>query len=117
MTDIRRTTCPYDCPASCGLLATIENGRVAGVAGDPEHPASKGLICKKMQQYQLSVNSPDRILFPMRRTGNKGEGKFEPITWEEAVREIAGHFRQIIRENGPLAILPSYYSGTMGVIQ
>lgn len=47
MTDIRRTTCPYDCPASCGLLATIENGRVAGVAGDPEHPASKGLICKK----------------------------------------------------------------------
>ena len=80
MTDIRRTTCPYDCPASCGLLATIENGRVAGVAGDPEHPASKGLICKKMQQYQLSVNSPDRILFPMRRTGNKGEGKFEPIT-------------------------------------
>lgn len=70
-----------------------------------------------MQQYQLSVNSPDRILFPMRRTGNKGEGKFEPITWEEAVREIAGHFRQIIRENGPLAILPSYYSGTMGVIQ
>ena len=46
MTDIRRTTCPYDCPASCGLLATIENGRVAGVAGDPEHPASKGLICK-----------------------------------------------------------------------
>lgn len=117
MTDIRRTTCPYDCPASCGLLATIENGRVAGVAGDPEHPASKGLICKKMQQYQLSVNSPNRILFPMRRTGNKGEGKFEPITWEEAVREIAGHFRQIIRENGPLAILPSYYSGTMGVIQ
>ena len=73
MTDIRRTTCPYDCPASCGLLATIENGRVAGVAGDPEHPASKGLICKKMQQYQLSVNSPDRILFPMRRTGNKGD--------------------------------------------
>lgn len=117
MTDIRKTTCPYDCPASCGLLAEIEEGRVVRVTGDPNHPATKGLICRKMQQYQLSINSPDRILFPMRRTGNKGEGKFEPITWEEAVREIAGRFKKIIKENGPSAILPAYYSGTMGVIQ
>ncbi len=117
MTDIRRTTCPYDCPASCGLLAEIEGGRVIRVAGDPDHPASKGLICRKMQQYPLSINSPDRILFPMRRIGSKGEGTFEPITWEEAVREIAEHFKQITEEYGPSAILPAYYSGTMGVIQ
>ena len=117
MTDIRRTICPYDCPASCGLLARVENGRVVRVDGDPDHPASKGLICQKMRQYHLSVNSPDRILFPMRRIGNKGEGKFEPITWEEAVREITGRFKQIAREYSPSAILPAYYSGTMGVIQ
>lgn len=117
MTDIRKTTCPYDCPASCGLLAEIQDGRVVRVTADPQHPSSRGLICHKMRQYQLSINSPDRILVPMKRTGKKGEGKFTPVTWEEAGREIADRFKKIIEENGPSAILPAYYSGVMGVIQ
>ena len=70
-----------------------------------------------MQHYEQSINSPDRILTPMRRIGDKGEGKFEAITWEEAGKEIADRFKKILKEDGPSAILPAYYSGTMGVIQ
>lgn len=117
MTYIRKTICPYDCPATCGLLAETDGKRILKVFADPEHPVTKGLICRKMQHYEQSINSPDRILTPMRRIGDKGEGKFEAITWEEAGKEIADRFKKILKEDGPSAILPAYYSGTMGVIQ
>lgn len=113
----QKTICPYDCPAACGLLAETDGTRLLAVRGDKDHPMAKGLICRKMQSYEKSVNSPDRILTPLKRVGEKGEGRFVPITWEEAAKEIAGRFREILKEDGGNAILPVYFSGVMSVIQ
>ena len=114
---IRKTICPYDCPTSCGLLAETDGIRLLGVKGDPDHPAAKGLICRKMRHYEKSVHSPERILIPMKRVGAKGEGRFEPMTWDDAVKEIAGRWSRILEEDGADAILPMYYSGVMSVLQ
>ena len=114
---IRKTICPYDCPTSCGLLAETDGTRILSVKGDPDHPAAKGLICRKMQRYEQSIHSSERILTPMKRVGAKGEGEFEPITWDAAVKEIAGRWNRILEEDGADAILPMYYSGVMSVLQ
>ena len=97
---IRKMSCPYDCPSTCGLLAEIENGRIVKVKNDKTHPVSKNGICRKMQHYEQDIYSMDRLMKPMRRVGKKGEGKFEPISWNEAVREITDHFKDIIEKWG-----------------
>ena len=84
---IRKMSCPYDCPSTCGLEAEIEDGRLIKVKNDKTHPVSKNGICRKMQHYEQDIYSMDRLMKPMRRVGKKGEGKFEPISWNEAVRE------------------------------
>ncbi len=114
---IRKMSCPYDCPSTCGLLAEIENGRIVKVENDKTHPVSKNGICRKMQHYEQDIYSMDRLMKPMRRVGKKGEGKFEPISWNEAVREITDHFKDIIEKWGSEAILPCVYSGVMSDIQ
>ena len=114
---IRKMSCPYDCPSTCGLLAEIENGRIVKVKNDKTHPVSKNGICRKMQHYEQDIYSMDRLMKPMRRVGKKGEGKFEPISWNEAVREITDHFKDIIEKWGSEAILPCVYSGVMSDIQ
>ena len=114
---IRKMSCPYDCPSTCGLLAEIENGRIVKVKNDNTHPVSKNGICRKMQHYEQDIYSMDRLMKPMRRVGKKGEGKFEPISWNEAVREITDHFKDIIEKWGSEAILPCVYSGVMSDIQ
>ena len=114
---IRKMSCHYDCPSTCGLLAEIENGRIVKVKNDKTHPVSKNGICRKMQHYEQDIYSMDRLMKPMRRVGKKGEGKFEPISWNEAVREITDHFKDIIEKWGSEAILPCVYSGVMSDIQ
>lgn len=116
-TYIKKSICPYDCPTSCGLLIETDGERLLGVQGDPEHPVTKGVICHKMKHYERSVHSPARILTPLRRTGQKGEGKFEPISWETAVQEITDKWKMILAESGGDSILPAYYSGVMSEIQ
>ncbi|MGN0157545.1 MAG: molybdopterin-dependent oxidoreductase [Brotaphodocola sp.] len=116
-TYIRKTICPYDCPTSCGFLVTTDGEQLLSVQGDPEHPVTKGIICHKMKHYERSVHNPKRILTPLRRTGEKGEGKFEPISWDEAVREITDKWKEILSQDGGDAILPMYYSGVMSEIQ
>ena len=110
-------SCPYDCPSTCGLEAEIEDGRLIKVKNDKTHPVSKNGICRKMQHYEQDIYSMDRLMKPMRRVGKKGEGKFEPISWNEAVREITDHFKDIIEKWGSEAILPCVYSGVMSDIQ
>ena len=117
MNQIYRSMCPYDCPASCGLLVETDGTRVVSVKGDPECEATTGLICNKMRHYEDSVHAPGRILTPMRRIGKKGEGKFVPISWEDAVEEITGRWKAIIREYGGEALLPVYFSGVMSLVQ
>jgi len=112
-----RSVCPFDCPDACGLLATVENGRVISVCGDPEHPMTRGLLCPKMGHYEQTVHSPRRLTTPLRRVGIKGAGEFEPISWEEAIATICNRWRATIASHGAEAILPYSYAGTMGLVQ
>ncbi len=112
-----RSVCPYDCPDACGLLVTVENGRATAVAGDPEHPVTRGLLCPKMAHYEQTVHSPRRLTTPLLRVGQKGSGEFEPISWERAIELICSRWREIIAEHGAEAILPYSYAGTMGLVQ
>ena len=116
MNEIKPSVCPYDCPDCCGLLITVEDGKAVCVAGDPEHAFTRGTLCPKMAHYERTVHSPKRIMTPLRRIGQKGEGRFSPIGWDEAIEEIARRWHGITKEYGAEAILPYSYAGTMGTI-
>jgi anaerobic selenocysteine-containing dehydrogenase len=114
---VLRSVCPFDCPDACGLLVEVEDGRARRVRGDPEHPYSRGTLCPKMNEYDRSVHSPDRLTHPLVRTGRKGVGAFRRASWDEAVALVAGKLREISREHGAQAILPYSYAGSMGLVQ
>jgi len=115
---IVRAACPHDCPDTCAMLVTVENGRALRVAGDPAHPFTRGTLCTKVANYEQRTHSPDRIQTPLRRTGAKGAGRFERISWDEALDEIATRFRTLAAsEKGAETILPYSYCGTMGFVQ
>jgi anaerobic selenocysteine-containing dehydrogenase len=99
------------------MLVEVEDGRATKVSGDPDHPTTQGFLCTKVTRYLERVYNPDRVLYPMRRIGAKGEGRFERISWDEALNTIARRFREIAESpDGPEAILPYSYGGTMGVV-
>jgi anaerobic selenocysteine-containing dehydrogenase len=112
-----RSVCPYDCPDACGLLVTVESGQALSVCGYPDHPVTRGLLCPKMGHYEQTVHSPRRLTTPLRRIGNKGAGKFEPISWDDAIASICSHWQSVIASHGAEAILPYSYAGTMGLVQ
>ncbi len=112
----KKTTCPLDCPDSCGLVATVAGGQVTALSGDPEHPYTAGTICRKMRRYPQRLHSPERILHPGIRVGAKGEGKFARISWDEALALLAGRLDEIRQAAGGEAILRYSYAGNMGVI-
>ena len=117
-TGVVRGACPHDCPDTCAMLVTVENGRAVRVAGDPNHPVTKGFLCAKVNRYVERTYHADRLTTPMRRVGPKGSGKFEAITWDAALDEIAERLGDIARStDGPQAILPYSYAGTMGLVQ
>jgi anaerobic selenocysteine-containing dehydrogenase len=109
--------CPHDCPDTCALITTVENGRAISVRGSAEHPTTDGFLCNKVNRYLERTYSDKRVLFPMKRAGAKGEGKFSRISWDEALDTIAAKFKQISAEFGPQAIQPYSYAGTMGLVQ
>lgn len=111
-----RATCPLDCPDTCALLVTVEDGVATAVKGDPEHPTTAGVLCTKVSRYTERTYHADRLLTPLRRVGKKGEGKFERISWDEALDAIAVRLKPIAARN-PQAILPYSYCGTMGLVQ
>lgn len=112
-----RSACPYDCPDGCSLLVETQGDRVCAVTGDPANPYTQGRVCGKMRHLPQAVNSPHRILTPLRRTGEKGEGKFAPISWAEAVEEISARWKELMARYGAETILPCSYAGTMGAVQ
>ncbi len=114
---LRRSVCPYDCPDACGLLVRVEDGRAVEVAGDPEHPFTRGNLCPKMNRYQDTVHHPERPTTPLLRTGPKGSGAFAPLGWDEAIGRITERWREVIAAHGAEAILPYSYAGTMGLVQ
>ena len=115
--EVRRSVCALDCPDTCSLLVTVENGRGVRLRGNPDHPVTRGFLCAKVARYLDREYSPLRLLHPLRRAGPKGAGEFEPIGWDEALDEVAAKLRAVRDEWGPEAILPYNYSGTMGLVQ
>ena len=114
--NVVRVACPHDCPDTCAMLVTVENGVATKIQGDPSMPFTDGTLCTKVAHYLERTYAPDRLLHPMRRVGKKGEGKFERITWDEALDEIAARLKSLAAEN-PETILPCSYAGTMGMVQ
>ena len=111
------SVCPHDCPSQCALQVTVESGRITDVVGDPAHPFTRGVICGKVHDYAERVYGDTRVRTPLRRVGAKGEGRFEPVGWDEALDEIAHRWRRIIAQWGPEALLPFSYGGTLGIVQ
>jgi anaerobic selenocysteine-containing dehydrogenase len=111
-----RGACPHDCPDTCSLVTTVENGVAVRVGGNPEHRHTDGVLCTKVSRYTERTYHPERLLQPLRRAGPKGAGKFEPITWDAALDDIAQRLAAIAARD-PQAILPYSYAGTMGLVQ
>ncbi len=113
-----RGCCPHNCPDTCGWIVTLDDrGAPVKITGDPEHPYTRGWLCAKVNRYLEFVLHPERLRQPLRRTGPKGSGQFEPISWDEALDEITRRWQSLIREHGPESILPYSYSGTLGLVQ
>ena len=108
--------CPHDCPDTCALKITVQAGRVIKVAGDPDHPPTHGALCTKVSRYPERTYHAERVLTPLKRNGPKGAGQFVPVSWDEALRDIAARLGAIAARN-PEAILPYSYAGTMGLLQ
>jgi anaerobic selenocysteine-containing dehydrogenase len=117
-TTVVRGACPHDCPDTCAMLVTVENGRAIAVRGAPDHPPTGGALCTKVGRYLERTYSDRRVLHPMKRVGRKGEGRFVRIGWDEALATIAARFGEIAASpDGPEAIVPYSYAGTMGLLQ
>ncbi|MBV9612054.1 MAG: molybdopterin-dependent oxidoreductase, partial [Acidobacteriaceae bacterium] len=112
-----RSVCALDCPDTCALVVDIDDtGRATKLSGAREHPITRGFLCAKVTKYLEREYHPDRLLYPLRRIGAKGEGRFERVTWDEALDAIADRLRAIAESVGPEAILPYSYAGTMGLL-
>ena len=94
MPEIRHSVCALDCPDCCSLLVTVEDGRATRLRGDPDHPVTRGFLCGKVAQYLEREYHPERLLYPQRRVGAKGEGRFERISWDEALDTIAARLQR-----------------------
>ncbi|WP_244815134.1 molybdopterin-dependent oxidoreductase [Caballeronia sp. Lep1P3] len=114
--EFARAVCPHDCPDTCAMRVTVENGKAVKVSGDPDHPPTQGVLCTKVTRYAERTHHKERLLTPLRRVGPKGAGQFEPIGWDEALRIAAERLTPIARR-APEAILPYSYAGTMGLVQ
>nr|WP_235505182.1 molybdopterin oxidoreductase family protein [Acidovorax sp. Leaf160] len=111
-----RGACPHDCPDTCALLTTVENGIAIRVQGNPAHGHTDGVLCAKVSRYAERTHHPERLLTPLKRSGPKGSGQFTPVSWDEALDDIARRMGAIAARD-PQAILPYSYAGTMGLVQ
>ncbi|MFD2767047.1 molybdopterin-containing oxidoreductase family protein [Micromonospora eburnea] len=111
--------CPLDCPDTCVWQLTVEDGRAVALRGDRDHPFTRGALCGKVNRYLDAVNGPDRLTTPYVRTGPKGAGRlsYRPASWAEAIDRVAAGLRASIDRDGPEAVLPYYFAGTMGLVQ
>jgi anaerobic selenocysteine-containing dehydrogenase len=116
LSGVVRGACPHDCPDTCGLLTTVENGVAVKVQGNPDHPHTDGVLCTKVSRYTERTYHPERILTPLKRVGPKGLGRFEQVSWDAALSDISTKLKSITVRN-PQAIVPYSYAGTMGLVQ
>jgi anaerobic selenocysteine-containing dehydrogenase len=116
MTRIVRAACPHDCPDTCAIRVTVQDGRAVKVQGDPDHPPTHGALCTKVSRYPERTYHAERVLHPMKRVGPKGAGQFVRVEWAEALADIASRLKAIAAHD-PEAIVPYSYAGTMGLVQ
>lgn len=117
MAEKRTSVCALDCPDTCSLVLDIDKtGRASRLRGDPAHPITRGFLCAKVTKYLEREYHPERLQFPLRRVGAKGDGRFERVSWDEALDSIAARLREIADRDGSEAILPYSYAGTMGFL-
>ncbi len=109
------TTCPLDCPDSCLLDVTVRDDRLVAITGAAD-PVTAGFVCAKVRRFDRQVYAPERVQRPLKRSGPKGAGSFEPVTWDAAIGEIAERFREIASRTGAEAILPYHYGGSNGAL-
>ncbi|MDK9694943.1 MAG: molybdopterin oxidoreductase family protein [Siculibacillus sp.] len=115
---VRRTTCPHDCPSTCGLeVEVLDEHTIGRVRGSTENSYTAGVICAKVARYAERVHSPNRLTRPLLRSGPKGSGQFREISWDEALDRIAEAFLAAEARHGTEAVWPYYYAGTMGQVQ
>lgn len=108
-----KSACPLNCWDSCGLLVTVENNKVIKVEGDPSHPITKGKICGRGRMLEARTNSPERILSPLKKVN----GKFEQISWDQALDEISLKLKEIKDQYGSTAVLHSHDYANNGVLK
>lgn len=114
---VRSSVCALDCPDACSLLVHVNgDGRATRLQGNPAHPITRGFLCAKVTKYLDREYHPDRLLHPQRRAGRKGEGRFERISWDEALDEVAERLKSIGQEHGTESVLPYSYGGTLGYL-
>jgi anaerobic selenocysteine-containing dehydrogenase len=111
-----QAACPHDCPDTCAMHIEVRDGRIASVKGDPTHSLTDGVLCTKVSRYAERVYHPGRLTTPLRSIGKKGEGRFAPVSWDEALATVADRLAAVWRR-APEAILPYSYAGTMGMVQ
>lgn len=117
-TRVVKGACPHNCPDTCATLTEVRGSRAVRFTGAPDHPVTQGWLCAKVRPYLERVYHPDRLQTPLRRVGSKGApDRWEPMTWDDAIGEIASRWQQIIARYGGAAILPYSFSGVIGIIQ
>ncbi len=116
--DIYFSACPHDCPSTCALeIETLPSGKVGRVRGARDNTYTDGVICEKVGRYAERLYHPDRLLTPLKRTGEKGDGRYTPITWDDALDEVAEVLLKAEMKHGPIALWPYNYAGTMGLVR
>lgn len=119
MSRATKTVCSHDCPDACSVLVTVDGSPdepTVQFRGDPDHPFTRGFLCGKVSSYERVVQSPNRVLYPLRRKGPKGVAVFERISWDDAIEAIAARLRETGTTHGGESILQYSYGGTMGLV-
>jgi len=115
--EILRSTCPHDCPSTCSLeVERLDRHTIGRVRGASGNSYTLGVVCEKVARYAERIHHPDRLLQPLRRTGPKGSGEFAPVTWDQALDEVAEALLKTEQADGSEAVWPYYYAGTMGLV-
>jgi anaerobic selenocysteine-containing dehydrogenase len=109
--------CPHDCPDTCALVTTVQDGQAVKLQGNPDHRHTGGVLCTKVSRYLERTAHPDRLLYPMKRIGPKGGGQFERVSWDTALDDITRKLQNLTESNSSETILPYSYAGTMGLVQ
>jgi anaerobic selenocysteine-containing dehydrogenase len=114
---IGHSACPHDCPSTCALdVELLADGRIGRVRGAPDHSYTAGVVCAKVARYAEREHHAERLMRPLRRIGAKGEGRFEPLGWDDALDIVAENFIKAVAKHGSEAVWPYYYAGTMGLV-